>query len=77
MMELNVRIDNLELSNDLCISKHGISSELIIARWVEREDGYSLFFIGDRPLDKNVNWLVFGKLVELGQMLADYKFSLE
>lgn len=42
-----------------------------LAYWAYTREGFELKFIGSRPLDAGVRWPDFGKLVRLGQHIAD------
>jgi len=69
----------LELSENLHIHLWAENGEYkwTIAMWIRGKEGYSLEFIGGRPLDKRVKWKAFKKLIKQGQKLADKRFSKE
>ena len=69
----------LELSENLHIHLWAENGEYkwTIAMWIRGKEGYSLEFIGGRPLDKRVKWKAFKKLIKQGQKLADKKFDAE
>lgn len=48
-----------------------------IAYWQKDKEGYDLQFVGDRPLDKRVNWSHFRKIIVQGQKIADDRFAKE
>ena len=48
-----------------------------IAMWSKGEEGYSLEFIGHRPLNKRVKWKKLKSIVKQGQAIADKRFSKE
>ena len=45
-----------------------------IALFDKDKDGTFLRFIGDRPLDKRVNWANFEVCVRQGQLIADRQY---
>ena len=71
--------DDLGLTDDLHITLWSTDRKyrLTIAYFAENSEGYYLQFVGDRPLDKRVNWRRFRKLIEMGQKLADATYKKE
>jgi len=69
----------LELNENLhiCLWAENGEYKWTIAMWIRGKEGYSLEFIGGRPLDKRVKWKAFKKLIKQGQKLADKKFDAE
>jgi len=68
----------LELTPDMHICLWGDSGEYkrTIAYWRFDDDGSFLHFVGDRPLDKRVDWRNFEAVVRQWQLLADAKWDI-
>jgi hypothetical protein len=45
--------------------------------WSKGKEGYSLEFIGHRPLNKRVKWKKLKSIIKQGQAIADKRFSKE
>ena len=71
--------DDLELTEYLHITLWSTDRTYrwTIAYFAKNSEGYYLQFVGDRPLDKRVNWRRFRKLIEKGQKLADALYKKE
>jgi hypothetical protein len=67
----------LELTDDLhiCLWDSKGEYKLTVAYWIDGEEGYDLHFVGDRPLDKRVDWQAFKSVVRQGQLIADNRFN--
>ena len=48
-----------------------------IALWAKGKEGYSLEFIGARPLNERVKWKKLKAIIEQGQAIADKRFDAE
>ncbi len=48
-----------------------------VAMWEKDSEGYSLKFIGSRPLDLQIDKDVFWELVKYGQKICDAVFEVE
>jgi len=70
------RMYPLELTPDSHICLWGENGEYkwTIAYWRFDDEGAYLHFVGDRPLDKRVDWRNFEAVVRQGQLLADAKW---
>jgi len=69
----------LELNENLhiCLWDEKGEYKWTIAMWSKGEEGYSLEFIGHRPLNKRVKWKKLKSIVKQGQAIADKRFSKE
>ena len=69
----------LELTKNLhiCLWDEKGEYKWTIAMWSKGEEGYSLEFIGDRPLNKRVKWKKLKSIIKQGQAIADKRFSEE
>jgi hypothetical protein len=69
----------LELREDhhICLWSEDGKFKWTVALFEKGSEGFSLRFIGDRPLDSRVNWEHFRELVILGQRLADEAWERE
>ena len=47
-----------------------------LAYWVRDSEGYSLRFIGNRPLEDDVSYTIFHYLAKYGQMQLDAYFDV-
>ena len=65
----------LELNADLhiCLWDEKGEYKWTIAYWQKDSEGYDLHFVGDRPMDKRVDWRNFETIVRQGQIMADKK----
>jgi hypothetical protein len=48
-----------------------------IGHWRRHSEGYDLVFLGSRPLDTRVDWVMLREVVVIGQALADERFKAE
>ena len=73
------RMYPLELTADLHICLWDDTGEYkwSIAYWTKDREGYDLHFVGDRPLDKRVDWRNLEVVIRQGQQIADSKFYIE
>lgn len=73
------RMYPLELTNKLHIRLWDKAGEYkwTIAYWIKNCEGYNLHFLGDKPLDKRVDWRNLEVIIRQGQLLADDKFNKE
>lgn len=73
----NPRRYPLELAPNLhiCLWNEDGVFKWTIALFDWTREGYELRFIGDRPLDRRVNWEHFREVVEQGQRIADERFA--
>lgn len=62
-----VRWVKSEVQGDYCYT---------VAKWKKDSEGYSLEFIGSRPLDSEIDKDVFWELVKYGQKICDANFDL-
>ena len=69
----------LELNENLhiCLWSEDGTYKWTIARWVKDKEGYSLEFVGSRPLDDRVKWKKLKAIIEQGQAIADKRFEQE
>ena len=69
------RMYPLELNADLhiCLWDEKGEYKWTIAYWQKDSEGYDLHFVGDRPMDKRVDWRNFETIVRQGQIMADKK----
>ena len=73
------RMYPLELNNDLhiCLWDEKGEYKWTIAYWVRDKEGYDLHFVGDRPLDRRVDWRNLEVVIRQGQKIADDRFATE
>ena len=66
----------LELTKEfhICLWDESGEYKWTVALWRFGKEGPELEFVGDRPLDKRIDWRNFEALVRQGQMLADKKW---
>ena len=69
----------LEMNENLhiCLWDEKGEYKWTIALWGKGKEGYSLEFIGDRPLNKRVKWKKLKAIIKQGQAIADKRFSEE
>ena len=69
----------LELTENLhiCLWDEKGEYKWVIAMWSKGKEGYSLEFIGDRPLNKRVKWKKLKAVIKQGQKIAGKRFSQE
>jgi hypothetical protein len=69
----------LELTSNLhiCLWDEYGQYKWTIALFEHGREGYSLRWVGDRPLDPRVDWEKFGEAVRQGQRMADELFKQE
>jgi len=69
----------LELNENLhiCLWDEKGEYKWTIALWSKGKEGYSLEFIGHRPLNKRVKWKKLKAIIKQGQAIADKRFSQE
>ena len=69
----------LELCEDLhiCLWDEEGKYKWTIALWAKGKEGYSLEFIGARPLNERVKWKKLKAIIEQGQAIADKRFDAE
>ena len=69
----------LELNENLhiCLWDKKGEYKWTIAMWSKGKEGYSLEFIGHRPLNKRVKWKKLKAIIKQGQAIADKRFSEE
>jgi hypothetical protein len=69
----------LELTENLhiCLWDEEGEYKWTIALWRKNREGYSLEFIGDRPLNKRVKWKKLKAIIKQGQAIADKRFNKE
>ena len=69
----------LELNENLhiCLWDEKGEYKWTIAMWSKGKEGYSLEFIGHRPLNKRVKWKKLKSIIKQGQAIADKRFSKE
>ena len=69
----------LELNENLhiCLWDEKGEYKWTIALWGKGKEGYSLEFIGDRPLNKRVKWKKLKAIIKQGQKIANKRFSEE
>lgn len=48
-----------------------------LAKWGNGSEGYSLEFIGSRPLDPQIDKDIFWELIKYGQKICDAVFEIE
>ena len=82
LQEIAIRICEsypLELNDDLhiCLWSEDGTYKWTIARWVKDKEGYSLEFVGSRPLHERVKWKKLKAIIEQGQAIADKRFEQE
>lgn len=67
----------LELTKDLhiCLWSEDGKYKWTVAYFLDDKEGFDLHFVGDRALDKRVNWVHFRELILQGQYLADKQFE--
>lgn len=72
------RMYPLELNQlDICLWDDKGEYKWTIAMWDKTKEGYELRFVGDRPLDKRVNWHNLEAVIRQGQLLADDRWQRE
>ena len=73
------RMYPLELTKDLhiCLWDEAGEYKWTIAYWVKGEEGSNLYFIGDRPLDKRVDWRNLEVIIRQGQKIVDERYEKE
>ena len=82
MKDFNIRIENLELRScdeNLVKWKEGTTAAIVkwykkgscivIAYWVKDKESYDLKFCWDRPLEYDVDWDDFKRLIKIGYKL--------
>lgn len=62
-------------SFEICLWDNTGEYKWTIAYWLSTNEGFDLKFVGNRPLDRRVNWEHFRELIVQGQKLADKKFK--
>lgn len=69
----------LELTENLhiCLWDEEGKYKWTIALWHKGKEGYSLEFIGARPLNERVKWKKLKAIIEQGQAIADKKFNAD
>lgn len=69
----------LELNENLhiCLWSEDGTYKWTIALWHKGKEGYSLEFVGSRPLDDRVKWKKLKAIIEQGQAIADKRFDQE
>ena len=69
----------LELNENLhiCLWDEEGKYKWTIALWAKGKEGYSLEFIGARPLNERVKWKKLKAIIEQGQAIADKRFDAE
>ena len=69
----------LELNDDLhiCLWSEDGTYKWTIALWTKGKEGYSLEFVGARPLNERVKWKKLKAIIEQGQAIADKRFDAE
>ena len=69
----------LELCEDLhiCLWDEEGKYKWTIALWAKGKEGYSLEFIGARPLNERVKWKKLKAIIEQGQAIANKQFDAE
>ena len=67
----------LELTKNLhvCLWSEDNTYKWTIGYFTEDKEGPWFKFVGNRPLDKRVNWKHFGEIVKLGYALAEHTFE--
>lgn len=67
----------LELTENLhiCLWDEKGEYKWTIAMWSKGKEGFSLEFIGDRPLNKRVQWKKLKAVIKQGQKIADKRFN--
>ena len=69
----------LELNENLhiCLWSEDGTYKWTIALWTKGKEGYSLEFIGVRPLNERVKWKKLKAIIKQGQAIADKRFDAE
>ena len=69
----------LELNDNLhiCLWSEDGTYKWTIALWHKGKEGYSLEFIGSRPLNDRVKWKKLKAIIKQGQAIADKRFEQE
>ncbi len=65
----------LTANHHICLWAQNGEYKWTIAYFAHDKEGVQLVFVGDRPLDKRVNWQHFEQCVRQGQKLADAKWD--
>jgi hypothetical protein len=67
----------LELTKNLhiCLWSEDGTYKWTIALWHKGNEGYSLEFVGQRPLNDRVKWKKLKKIIKQGQAIADKRFA--
>jgi len=90
ILDFNYRIGNIEArscNGNLMEKRPHITAEIIewkkdkescctIAYWKEDKEGYSLKFVGSRPIQPTIDFVNFFKLIKIGQMMLDNYYEL-
>ena len=69
----------LELNENLhiCLWSEDGTYKWTIALWTKGKEGYSLEFIGARPLNERVKWKKLKAIIKQGQAIADKRWEQE
>lgn len=67
----------LELTNNhhICLWNEDGKYKWTIAYFDFDKEGPDLMFVGERPMDERVDWVVFKQLIKLGFAVAQHEFE--